>query len=230
MVENNSTSHLDLIKKQTRAGNKIVFVSGFFNIVHPGHLRLLRFAAECGDFLVVGVLGDAVGATLLEEQIRFEGIKAISLVDYALVLNTPPETFIQELQPDIVVKGKEHENSHNPESEIVQSYGGKILFGSGDISFSLVELLKDESKRIGSSTFENNDFYMQRHNFHLADLENISRDFQKLKVLVIGDVIVDEYITCDSLGMSQEDPTIVVTPVGTDLYVGGRRDCCCPCR
>jgi bifunctional ADP-heptose synthase (sugar kinase/adenylyltransferase) len=45
--------------------SRIVFVSGNFNIIHPGHLRLLRFAAECGDFLVVGVqaqrLVEAVG-------------------------------------------------------------------------------------------------------------------------------------------------------------------------
>jgi rfaE bifunctional protein kinase chain/domain len=47
------------------------------------------------------------------------------------------------------------------------------------------------------------------------------REFSKLKVVVIGDLIVDEYITCDPVGMSQEDPTIVVTPIQTDLFVGG---------
>ena len=36
-------------------GKRVVFVSGSFNIVHPGHLRLLNFAADCGDLLVVGV-------------------------------------------------------------------------------------------------------------------------------------------------------------------------------
>ena len=43
------------IQKLAGVGKRIVFVSGNFNTVHPGHLRLLRFAAECGDFLVVGV-------------------------------------------------------------------------------------------------------------------------------------------------------------------------------
>ena len=45
--------------------------------------------------------------------------------------------------------------------------------------------------------------------------------FKKLKVLVIGDLIVDEYVTCDPLGMSREDPTIVVTPIRSDFFVGG---------
>ena len=38
------------IQKLADVGKRIVFVSGNFNTLHPGHLRLLRFAAECGDF------------------------------------------------------------------------------------------------------------------------------------------------------------------------------------
>lgn len=220
MLETSSLAQLTEIRKKSK-GKKIVFVSGFFNIVHPGHLRLLRFAAECGDFLVVGVYGDAVGDSLLDETLRFEGINAISLVDYAFILKDSSQDFIKELAPAIVVKGKEHESYFNPEAEAVKSYGGKMLFGSGDISFSLVELLQGESQRIVSSSFIKNDSFMQRHDFNRSDLEKVLKNFQKLKVLVIGDVIVDEYITCDPLGMSQEDPTIVVTPVGTELFVGG---------
>jgi len=37
-------------------GQRLVFVSGNFNVIHPGHLRILRFANECGDCLVVGVM------------------------------------------------------------------------------------------------------------------------------------------------------------------------------
>jgi rfaE bifunctional protein kinase chain/domain len=42
-----------------------------------------------------------------------------------------------------------------------------------------------------------------------------------MRVIVVGDLIVDEYITCDALGMSQEDPTIVVAPIKQDRFVGG---------
>jgi len=222
MLKADSFKHLEDIKNKVPENRKIVFVSGFFNIVHPGHLRLLRFAAECGEFLVVGVYGDQMGNnSLIDEKLRFEGIKAISLVDYAFVLKDESEDFISELKPSIVVKGKEHENSFNPETDVVKSYGGKMLFSSGDISFSLVELLQGESKRIVYSSFIRNDAYMKRHGFNWLDLEKVLKNLQELKVLVIGDVIVDEYITCDPLGMSQEDPTIVVTPVGTELFTGG---------
>ena len=200
---------------------RVVFVSGFFNIVHPGHLRLLRFAAECGDFLVVGIYADLLGESLIDEQNRLDGIRAISLVDYAFVLESRPETFISELRPHIVVKGKEHETLVNPEESVIRAYGGKLLFSSGDMSYSLAELLQGESKRLVSGSFENNPAYIKRHGIEWPALHATLDAFKKLKVTVLGDLIVDEYITCDPLGMSQEDPTIVVTPVGVDLYLGG---------
>lgn len=221
MLTQDSKNVLVDIREKIPDLGKIVFVSGFFNILHPGHLRLLRFAAECGDFLVVGVYGDEIGDSLLDEKSRFDGVKSIGLVDYAFILKDKPENFVQMLKPDVVVKGKEHESEYNPEAEVVKAYGGKMLFSSGDISFSLVELLQDESQRLIYSSIDKNDLFMQRHRFGWKDLEKVLTRFKQLKVIVIGDVIVDEYITCDALGMSQEDPTIVVTPVGTDLFIGG---------
>ena len=62
-------------------GKRIVFVSGTFNVVHPGHLRLLRFAAECGDYLAIGVLNDALASSAqLSHDLRLEGVTAISWV------------------------------------------------------------------------------------------------------------------------------------------------------
>ena len=46
-------------------------------------------------------------------------------------------------------------------------------------------------------------------------------DFSNANICVIGDSIVDEYINCDALGMSQEDPTLVVTPVNKNKFLGG---------
>lgn len=213
---------LSSVKKNIVNRNKIVFVSGEFNIVHPGHLRLLRFAAECGDYFVVGVYGNRTdGHTLLDETLRLEGVKSITWVDFAFILRDPPEAFIKELQPDIVVKGNEHEEYFNPEDEVVKAYGGKLLFSSGDISFSLEELLQDESKRLVSSSIVKQDAFMKRHGFGWNDLISTIKRFEALNVMVIGEIIVDEYINCDPMGMSMEEPTIVVTPVQSTRYVGG---------
>jgi rfaE bifunctional protein kinase chain/domain len=209
------------IAQETRGARKIVFVSGNFNIVHPGHLRLLNFAAECGDFLVVGVLEDAATDAVVPEQLRLEAVQSIGIVDHAFILRVPPEQFIAMLKPAIVVKGKEHEVLDNPENQVVESYGGKLLFSSGEVRFSSLDLLQRELLETNFSTIKKPVDYLRRHAFSTGDLIGFVHKFREVSVVVIGDLIVDEYVTCEPLGMSQEDPTIVVTPIHSDRFVGG---------
>ena len=216
-----SEKALTEIKIKTKQRKRVVFVSGNFNIVHPGHLRLLRFAKECGDFLVVGLYDKKSEGAIIQEELRLESIKLISLVNYAFILRDKPEDFIRALKPSIVVKGSEHQNEVNPEQYVVETYGGKLLFGSGDTTFSSLDLIKSEIYEINRSTIFKPQDFLKRHNFSLTDLKIILGKIKNLKVLVIGDLIVDEYITCDPLGMSQEDPTIVVTPLMTEKFIGG---------
>jgi rfaE bifunctional protein kinase chain/domain len=198
-----------------------VFVSGNFNVLHPGHLRLLNFSADCGDCLVVAVNHNNAPGVMIDAQLRLAGVKAISIVDYAFVLSDPVEEFISSLQPTIVVKGKEHESQYNREKEVVQSYGGELLFSSGEVLFSSLDLLHNELTKKGSSTLEQPVEYIERHKINKYDLAKVLDSFSEMRLLVIGDLIVDEYISCDALGMSQEDPTIVVTPIHEELFVGG---------
>jgi len=221
---NPSTQNSDIsleIRRQAGAGKRIVFVSGNFNTLHPGHLRLLRFAAECGDFLVVGVTNnDSIGA-LVSQELRLDGIRAISFVDYAFTMNMPPEVLIRKMKPQIVVKGKEHEVHFNPEQGAVERYGGKLLFSSGEMRFSSVDLLKRDMIEPSLSSIVRPMDFLKRHNFTMADLRTTVDKFKGLRVIVLGDLIVDEYIDCDPLGMSQEDPTLVVTPIQSERFIGG---------
>src|SRR5712691_2487327 len=217
-----SLSAIQTIRADARSAQRIVFVSGTFNIVHPGHLRLLRFAAECGEYLMVGVLSDQLAANAqLSQDMRVEGVAAISWVDHAFLLRDAPEGFIAELRPAVVVKGKEHENAINPELSVVQAYGGKLLFGSGDTTFSSLELIRKETELVNHTSIVQPREFIERHGISIPGLASVLERMRSLKVCVVGDTIVDEYIQCDPLGMSQEDPTIVVTPILTHRYVGG---------
>jgi rfaE bifunctional protein kinase chain/domain len=215
-----SVRALDHIRNSTK-DKRVVFVSGNFNIIHPGHLRLLRFARECGDYLVVGVRDARHDGAVMPENLRLEGIQSINWVDHGFILHDTPAAFIEELGPAFVVKGKEHEETHNPETAAVEKSGGKILFGSGDISFSSVDLMRREWKELDVSTIKKPLDFLTRHKFETKELVAVLNRMSDLKVCVIGDTIVDEYIACDPLGMSQEDPTIVVTPVSQEKFIGG---------
>ncbi|MCF6309506.1 MAG: PfkB family carbohydrate kinase [Sulfurimonas sp.] len=197
-----------------------VFVSGDFNILHPGHLRLLKFAKESGDYLIVGVNGDNLNQKGIGQDIRLESIEATSYVDEAFILAVPAVEYIKENKPNIIVKGKEHENRENPELDIISKYGGKLLFSSGEIGFSSMDLLRQEFLSVNYNV-QHSSNYLKRHDFNFDNLKSIIEKFSNINVLVIGDTIVDEYITCEPLGMSQEDPTIVVSPLASNKFIGG---------
>ena len=201
---------------------KKVFVSGHFNIIHPGHLRLLRFAKECGDYLIVGVESDVIAGkdAYVSETLRLDGLNSNSWVDESFILDEPIEEAILRIKPDIVVKGKEFQSKENKELEALDSYGGELIFGSGESTFSSVDLLRKEMFGSNISISLPEDF-LKNHKLDKSDLIKLVKKFDQQKVCIIGDLIIDEYITCEPLGMSQEDPTIVVTPIDSVSFMGG---------
>jgi rfaE bifunctional protein kinase chain/domain len=201
-----------------------VLVSGHFNILHTGHIRLLQFAKELGDFLIVGIESDRIAgeAAHIHEKHRLEGVKLNNLVDEVILMDEHIIDFVKKIKPDIIVKGKEHELSFNPEKAILDEYGGKLVFSSGETIFSSLELIKKEfeltQNNIGIKLPEE---YLNRHQINKINLNKILNKFANLDICVIGDLIIDEYISCQALGMSQEDPTIVISPIDSRKFVGG---------
>jgi len=200
-----------------------VFVSGNFNIVHPGHLRLLRFAKNSGSKLLVGVISDKLAKknAIVNEKLRLEALKSNVWVDECFIINEPIVDYLKKIKPDIVVKGKEHEKLFNIEKSVLDTYGGKLIFSSGDVSFSSMELLNSEFSSIKHSNSLYASKYFKRHNIDRNSFIPLINKFSKLNVLVVGDLIIDDYIDCEPLGMSQEDPTLVVTPYSKKRFVGG---------
>lgn len=200
-----------------------VFVSGIFNVLHPGHVRLLRFAKSLGRSLVVGVLSDELAgndATVPEQQ-RLEAVESLRMVSHAVIIRDSTVETVASLRPEIVVKGREHQFAENREMEVLRKYGGALVFSSGDSFFNVTDLLFDAQVDGTLSTLRLPFDFVQHHGITRSRLGQIIEDMQRLRVLVVGDVIVDEYVNCHPLGMSREDPTIVVTPIETRRYIGG---------
>ena len=202
---------------------KHVLVIGVFNVLHPGHIRMLRFARECGDHLTVAVQSNKTSkqAIHVDEKLRLEGLLSNIYVDKAFITEESAEELVKNLKPNVLVKGREHESGKNPEEVFLQEYGGELLFDSGETSFSSLNLLEKEFQ-VGSESYVKLPYnYMKRHAIDSSQLDSYLKKISGLKIVVIGDLIMDEYITCDPLGMSQEDPTIVVTPIDQHLFIGG---------
>ena len=210
------------LKKETKGRDRVVFVQGDFNILHSGHTRFLDFASSCGDYLIVAVNSDETGFNpVIPEKSRLAAIQAMDAVDYAFLLKSPIEDVLLELKPDVVVKGIEFKEKENIEKKILDSYGGTLMFNSGEVKFSDIEKLRTDLFSVNFSTITKPTDYLTRHHMKKERFLEILELFSGLNVVIIGDLIVDKYVFCDPVGMSQEDPTIVLRPLREEKFVGG---------
>lgn len=116
-------------------GRRIVFTNGCFDLLHPGHLRLLERAASLGDRLVVAINSDesvrrlkGAGRPVYPEAERAELLLAVRWVDVVTVFveDTPLEA-IEHVRPEVLVKGGEYLEKNIVGAKLVKSYGGKVV-------------------------------------------------------------------------------------------------------
>ena len=196
-----------------------VFISGKFKIIHSGHIRLFVYAKSLGNNLVVAL--DCEGLDPSEVAWRSQFLTNQEFVDSVVVFEGDVSREITRLKPEIVLKGSEFENQFNIETSAVAGYGGQLVFSSGSTHFSETDLLnrKDGNSQSWSPSLPED--FMMRNKIVKKELANQIGKFKELSVCVIGDLIVDEYINCHPLGMSREEPTVVVTPIDSMKFLGG---------
>ncbi len=201
---------------------KKIFLSGNFNVLHSGHLRLFNEAKKIGDKLIVGVYGDKFqeNKSAVKEKLRLENIKHITIVDEVFIIKDSIEKTLLKYKPDVVIKGREHENKFNPELKIINKYKGKIYFTSGESILSSNDFINKNSNLEKDKIIKPIKF-LKRHKITTKSIENKLKNFKKLNIIVLGDLIIDEYINCSPIGMSQEDPSIVLKPNQKEKYIGG---------
>ena len=117
-----------------RAGKRIVFTNGCFDLIHPGHVRYLRAAKRLGNVLVVALNSDASvrrlkGASrpLVAQRDRCEVVAALEMVDYVTLFSADtPHALIKLLQPDVLVKGGDWSPDAIVGADVVRARGGTV--------------------------------------------------------------------------------------------------------
>ena len=123
------------LERVRRSDGKVVFTNGCFDLLHRGHLFLLREARKLGDMLVVGVNSDASarrvkgsGRPVMLEEDRVELLEALPCVDYVVVFDEDtPEALIRRVEPALHVKGGDHADERLPEESVVEGLGGEVV-------------------------------------------------------------------------------------------------------
>lgn len=140
------------LRSAREAGEVVVMCHGCFDIIHPGHIRHLQFAATLGDRLLVTITGDDAmrkgkGRPLISEQQRAANLAALNGVDFVAIDPNPTAVAnLRRLRPDIYVKGREYEHNRDPaflaEKNVVEGYGGRVVLSPGDVVFSSTQIIE----------------------------------------------------------------------------------------
>jgi len=145
-----SLDELETLTAAARTNGKIVvFTNGCFDLLHRGHIYLLREAKALGDLLVVAINSDQSvkaikGPTrpILAETDRLELIASMEMVDYVLLFDEPdPYNIISILRPHILVKGGDWSAEEVIGGDLVQGNGGKVVVVPYLKGFSTTEII-----------------------------------------------------------------------------------------
>ncbi len=215
-------------------GRRVVHCHGCFDIVHPGHIRHLKYARAQGDLLLVSITADAQiakgqGRPLIPEDLRAENLAELDCVDWVFVEPRPTAgELLGEVQPDVYIKGREYETNNDPrfraERETVERHGGRVVFSSGDVVFSSTALIETLAGDVGHSvdpTHRALARLMARPDLAEQRMGDLISGIRGKRILIVGEVIRDTYVFCDRPDVAGESPMMTLRPVEHRCYDGG---------
>ena len=212
-------------------GQTVVQCHGVFDLMHVGHIRHFEQAKKFGDILVVTVTPDRYvnkgpNRPVFTDAHRAWAIAALGCVDYVAVNRWPTAIdTIKLLQPSIFVKGSEYRDASKDrtgnislEEQSVRSAGGRIEF-TDDIVFSSSNLIN----RYFGSLPEKTEQFLAAFSAKRRpeDILRYLDDASALRVLVLGETIIDEYQYCETLGKAGKEPILAARHISSERFPGG---------
>lgn len=213
------------------AGRTVVLCHGVFDLFHIGHLRHLEEAKRKGDLLVVSITADehvnkGPDRPVFPAELRSELLAGLDAVDWVVVVHhASAEPIIEAVQPDVYVKGGEYADPNNDitgkitrERELVERTGGRIVF-THDVTFSSSNLLNAHFNLLDKPTRA----YVETARASGA-AQKIAAGFARIetmKILVIGETIIDHYHYVAPMGKSAKENIIATIHQGEERFAGG---------
>jgi rfaE bifunctional protein kinase chain/domain/rfaE bifunctional protein nucleotidyltransferase chain/domain len=210
-------------------GKKVIMCHGTFDVVHPGHVRHLLYAKTKADVLVASLTADKhiMKGNLrpyVPEELRAINLAALEMVDYVIIdQEATPLKNLALIQPDYFAKGYEYTAGQvhpktQEEINVLESYGGEMIFTPGDIVYSSSALIELAPPNIAVEKLM---MLMQGENLGFDDLRAALDKLTGISAHVVGDTIVDSYTYTSMIGGMTKTPTISVRFEKKTDYVGG---------
>jgi rfaE bifunctional protein kinase chain/domain/rfaE bifunctional protein nucleotidyltransferase chain/domain len=213
------------------AGKRIVLCHGVFDLLHVGHIRHFKEARAYGDVLVVTLTEDTrvnkgPNRPAFPEALRAEALAALADVDYVAISRFPTAVeVIRTVRPDFYAKGPDYKDTALDitggivlERDAVGEVGGEIVF-TDDLTFSSSNLLNRHMPAYSGDVSAWLDAFRADH--AIADIVNAVKRFTGLKVMVVGEAILDEYVYVDQMGKSAKEPVLAMRYSSREMFAGG---------
>jgi bifunctional ADP-heptose synthase (sugar kinase/adenylyltransferase) len=208
---------------------RVIMCHGVFDVVHPGHVRHLLYAKSKADILIASITADmhitkGLHRPHVTQDLRAVNLAAFEMVDYVVIdRNDKPLENLATIQPDYFAKGFEYNAkgltpNTAEEAEIVEAYGGEIIFTPGDIVYSSSALINLAPPSVKLETLQ---ILMEREQITFDHLRSVLDQMSGKRVHVLGDTIIDTYTLCTMIGGQTKTPTISVLYQQRTDYVGG---------
>lgn len=221
----------EMRKEMLALDKKIVLCHGVFDLVHPGHIIHFEEAKKMGDILVVSVTSSKYvrkgpGRPYFDDEMRLKFLAEISCIDYVILSEGyTVDDIIEIVKPDLYVKGEEYmcpeddiTGKISAEVELVRRYGGNIAYTSGQV-FSSTRLINQALPALSPEVKEF--MYRFHEKYGMKDIKEYVEKMQNLKVLVVGDSIIDEYVFCNVQGLMSKDMGYSAHYKYAEQYLGG---------
>ena len=219
------------IKLDKDKKRKIVLCHGVFDLLHVGHIKHLKKAKELGDKLIVTLTPDKYvnkgpGRPVFNQNLRSEAMAAIDSVDYVAINNTPTAVnLIKIFKPNFYCKGKDYKDFKKDitgeiknELKELKKFKGKLII-TEELTFSSSRLINKSTNFF--STRQKKTLKKINKKFDFNSIKKNIDNFNKLKILVIGETIIDQYNFCEAVGKSGKEPMLVLKEIKNDQYLGG---------
>ena len=210
-------------------GRAVVMCHGVFDLVHPGHIRHLLYAKSKADILIASLTADvhiakAQYRPFVPQDLRALNLAALEMVDYVLIdEEATPLSNLARIEPDFFAKGYEYQNGAvhpktQEEIDVVERYGGEVLFTPGDIVYSSSALIESGPPDI---TIDKLLMLMQAEEISFERLHDLLGRFSGIVVHVVGDTIVDSLTHTTMIGGMTKTPTPSVRFDACQDFIGG---------
>lgn len=212
-------------------GKRVVLCHGTFDLMHMGHIRHLQRARQEGDALFVSLTADKFvnkgpGRPVFSEDLRAETLAALACVDYVAVNSDYTAlTPIEHVRPHVYAKGSDYQSISDDvtgnilrEINATQAHGGRIFY-TDEITFSSSSLLNEHFGVFPPETRQ----YLERFAGGTSDKAIFGQldSLRKLRVLVVGDAIVDQYHYVSPLGQTGKGNILAVRYDSEEQFAGG---------